>query len=88
VSAGVAFAAVAAFEKGTDYVPHTGLAMIHQSEAVATRGENSQISKLIAWLAERIDQERSFTTMPTSAASTAPAWLACIAGTRRLQPER
>jgi hypothetical protein len=48
VLAGVGLAgALAQFETGTDYVPHTGLAMIHEGEAVATRGENSQISKLI-----------------------------------------
>jgi hypothetical protein len=48
IAAGVAFAAVAAFESGADYIPRTGMAVLHEGEAVATKGENSQISKLIS----------------------------------------
>ena len=48
IAAGVAFAAVAAFESGADYIPRTGMALLHEGEAVATKGENSQISKLIS----------------------------------------
>lgn len=46
-AAAVAFAAVAAFESGTDYVPRTGLAMLHEGERVTPRAENLQISKLL-----------------------------------------
>jgi len=45
---GAGYAALAAFENGADYIPRTGIAMLHQGEAVATRGENSRISQLIA----------------------------------------
>lgn len=43
IAAGVAFAAVAAydsFEVGTPYVPKTGLAMIHEGERITTADEN------------------------------------------------
>lgn len=50
-AAAVAFAAVAAFgsgiqsyDVGTDYVPYTGLAMIHQGERILTVAENAAIS--------------------------------------------
>jgi hypothetical protein len=40
--------ALAAFENGADYIPRTGVAMLHQGEAVATAGENSRISQVIS----------------------------------------
>ena len=40
--------ALAAFEGGTDYIPHQGVAMLHEGEAVATKSEGSKISQLIA----------------------------------------
>ncbi len=43
--------ALAAFENGADYIPRTGVAMLHQGEAVATAGENSRISQVISMAA-------------------------------------
>ena len=40
--------ALAAFEGGTDYIPHQGVAMLHEGEAVATKSEGSKISQLIS----------------------------------------
>ena len=48
IAAGVAFAAVAAFEEGTDYVPRTGLAVLHEGERVSSRPENEAISHALA----------------------------------------
>jgi len=45
--AAAAFAAVAAFDKGVDYVPRDGMAMLHEGEPVGTKAEGSKISQLI-----------------------------------------
>jgi hypothetical protein len=50
-AAGATWAGVmslAAFETGTNYVPKTGMALIHEGEAVANRGEASDMRKLIS----------------------------------------
>ena len=47
IAAATAFAAVLAFEKGTDYVPRTGMAILHEGERVSTRPENEAISKAL-----------------------------------------
>lgn len=46
-AAALAFAAVAAFEQGTDYVPQTGMALIHKGERVVSAGQNQQITNAI-----------------------------------------
>lgn len=48
IAAATAFAAVAAFETGADYVPSTGLAMIHEGERIIPSGQNAEITKAIA----------------------------------------
>jgi len=48
IAGSVAFAAVAAYQDGADMIPRAGLAILHPGEAVATAGENSRISKVIA----------------------------------------
>ena len=42
------YAGAAAFESGTDYVPRTGMAMLHEGERVSTRPENEAISKALS----------------------------------------
>ena len=44
-AAAAAFAAVAAFDTGTDYVPKTGMAVIHQGERILNTQQNEQITK-------------------------------------------
>ena len=48
IAAGVAFAAVAAFDVGSDYVPKTGMAVIHQGERIIPSGQNAQITQALA----------------------------------------
>jgi hypothetical protein len=45
---GAAYTSMAAFASGADYIPRTGVAMLHSGEAVATAGENSRISQVIS----------------------------------------
>jgi hypothetical protein len=42
-----AYTAPAAFERGTDYVPRTGMAMLHEGERVSSRPENEAISRAL-----------------------------------------
>lgn len=47
VAAATAFAAVAAFDVGSDSIPHTGMAMIHANERIIPSSQNERITKAL-----------------------------------------